>query len=55
MLAVQRQPGTNTIEVVDAIKKMLPTFQAQLPPSIKLDVLYDRSGLDPRRRCATCS
>ena len=43
MLAVQRQPGTNTIEIVDAIKKILPSFEAQLPPSIKLDVLYDRS------------
>src|SRR5262249_41950642 len=43
VLAVQRQPGTNTIEVVDAIKNLLPTFQAQLPGSVKLDVLYDRS------------
>jgi len=43
VLAVQRQPGTNTIEVVDAIKNVIPTFQAQLPPSIKLSILYDRS------------
>ena len=43
VLAVQRQPGTNTIEVVDGIKRVLPAFQAQLPPSIKLGVLYDRS------------
>jgi len=43
VLAVQRQPGTNTIEVVDAIKAVLPAFQAQLPPSIKLSILYDRS------------
>ena len=43
VLGVQRQPGTNTIEVVDAIKNVLPTFQAQLPPSIKLSILYDRS------------
>jgi HAE1 family hydrophobic/amphiphilic exporter-1 len=43
VLGVQRQPGTNTIEVVDAIKEVLPTFQAQLPPSIRLSVLYDRS------------
>ncbi|HZI83294.1 MAG TPA: efflux RND transporter permease subunit [Casimicrobiaceae bacterium] len=43
VLAVQRQPGTNTIEVVDAIKRVIPTFQAQLPPSIKLSILYDRS------------
>jgi HAE1 family hydrophobic/amphiphilic exporter-1 len=43
VLAVQRQPGTNTIEVVDAIRAVLPSFQAQLPPSIKLSILYDRS------------
>ncbi len=43
MLAVQRQPGTNTIEIVDAIKKILPTFEAQLPPAINLNVFYDRS------------
>jgi hydrophobe/amphiphile efflux-1 (HAE1) family protein len=43
VLAIQRQPGTNTIEVVDAIRAILPSFQAQLPPSIKLSILYDRS------------
>ncbi len=43
MLAVQRQPGTNTIEIVDAVKKILPTFESQLPPAIKLNVFYDRS------------
>jgi HAE1 family hydrophobic/amphiphilic exporter-1 len=42
-LTVQRQPGTNTVAVVDAIKNLLPTFRQQLPASIKLDVLYDRS------------
>src|SRR5262249_23052644 len=43
VLAVQRQPGTNTIEIVDAIRAILPSFQAALPPSIKLSILYDRS------------
>ncbi|WP_129125793.1 efflux RND transporter permease subunit [Geomonas oryzae] len=43
ILAVQRQPGTNTIEVVDAIKKLLPGFRAQLPGSVTLYELYDRS------------
>jgi len=43
VLAIQRQPGTNTIEVVDSIKKLLPTFRAEVPPSIDLQVLYDRS------------
>jgi HAE1 family hydrophobic/amphiphilic exporter-1 len=43
VLAVQRQPGTNTVEVVNAIMKILPTFRAQLPASISIDILYDRS------------
>ena len=43
VLAIQRQPGTNTVEVVDSIKKLLPVFRMQIPPSVKLDVLYDRS------------
>jgi HAE1 family hydrophobic/amphiphilic exporter-1 len=43
VLAIQRQPGTNTVEVVDSIKKLLPRFQDQLPASVSLRVLYDRS------------
>jgi hydrophobic/amphiphilic exporter-1 (mainly G- bacteria), HAE1 family len=43
VLAVQRQPGTNTIEIVDRIKKLLPTFELSLPKAISLDILYDRS------------
>jgi hydrophobic/amphiphilic exporter-1 (mainly G- bacteria), HAE1 family len=43
VLAVQRQPGTNTIEIVDAIRKLLPTFRAQLPAAVNLNVVYDRS------------
>ncbi len=43
ILAIQRQPGTNTIEVVDSIKKILPSFKAQLPASVSLNILYDRS------------
>jgi HAE1 family hydrophobic/amphiphilic exporter-1 len=42
-LIVQRQPGSNTVEVVDAIKELLPSFREQMPPSVKLDILYDRS------------
>ncbi|MFZ2447738.1 MAG: efflux RND transporter permease subunit [Syntrophobacteraceae bacterium] len=42
-LAVQRQPGTNTVEVVESVKALLPYFRAQMPESIVLDVLYDRS------------
>jgi hydrophobic/amphiphilic exporter-1 (mainly G- bacteria), HAE1 family len=43
VLAIQRQPGTNTVEVVDAIKKLLPTFRQQMPPSVDMNILYDRS------------
>ena len=43
VLAIQRQPGTNTVEVVDAIRALLPTFRAQLPAAVALDTLYDRS------------
>ncbi|SPD72155.1 multidrug efflux system, subunit C [uncultured Desulfobacterium sp.] len=43
VLAIQRQPGTNTVAVVDSIKALLPTFRAQIPGSVALDILYDRS------------
>jgi HAE1 family hydrophobic/amphiphilic exporter-1 len=43
VLAIQRQPGTNTIEVVDNIKRLLPTFRAEVPPSVEIETLYDRS------------
>jgi hydrophobic/amphiphilic exporter-1 (mainly G- bacteria), HAE1 family len=43
VLAIQRQPGTNTVETVDAIKALLPSFRGQLPASVALNTLYDRS------------
>jgi HAE1 family hydrophobic/amphiphilic exporter-1 len=43
VLAIQRQPGTNTIEVTDGIKNLLPVFRAEMPPSVHMDILYDRS------------
>ncbi len=43
VLAIQRQPGTNTVQVVDNIRKLLPTFRSQIPASIHLETLYDRS------------
>jgi hydrophobic/amphiphilic exporter-1 (mainly G- bacteria), HAE1 family len=43
VLAIQRQPGTNTVEVVDSIKKLLPQFRLQMPPSVVMNILYDRS------------
>ncbi len=42
-LAVQRQPGSNTIELVDRIKAMLPQLELMIPPSVKVDLLSDRS------------
>ncbi|MCL5966529.1 MAG: efflux RND transporter permease subunit [Deltaproteobacteria bacterium] len=44
VLAIQKQPGTNTVEVVSAIRELLPTFRAQMPASIELTILYDRSA-----------
>jgi HAE1 family hydrophobic/amphiphilic exporter-1 len=43
ILAIQRQPGTNTVEVVNSIQKLLPTFREQLPASVAINILYDRS------------
>ncbi len=43
ILAIQRQPGSNTVATIDRVRAVLPTFEATLPPSIKLGVLYDRS------------
>jgi hydrophobic/amphiphilic exporter-1 (mainly G- bacteria), HAE1 family len=43
ILAIQRQPGTNTIEIVNAIKKLLPSFRAIMPPAMNLAIEYDRS------------
>ena len=44
MFQVQRQPGTNTVEVVDSIKALFPEFRRDLPPGVNLDVVYDRSA-----------
>ncbi|MET0230983.1 MAG: efflux RND transporter permease subunit, partial [Rhodanobacteraceae bacterium] len=43
VLAVQKQPGTNTIEVVEDIRKTLPAFEKSLPAGAELNVIYDRS------------
>src|SRR5215470_475500 len=42
-MAVMRQPGSNTIEVTDAIRALFPSFREQLPPSVHLTVRGDRS------------
>jgi hydrophobic/amphiphilic exporter-1 (mainly G- bacteria), HAE1 family len=43
VLAIQRQPGTNTVAVVDEIHRLMPAFREQIPGSVVLDVLFDRS------------
>ncbi|HEY1631641.1 MAG TPA: efflux RND transporter permease subunit [Rhizomicrobium sp.] len=43
VLAIQRQPGSNTIQIVDEINRVIPKFMAGLPKSVSLNVIYDRS------------
>ena len=43
ILAIQRQPGTNTVAVAGAVQRLLPNFRKELPASVSLHVLYDRS------------
>lgn len=43
MLAVDRQPGANTVHVVDLIRDVLPSLEKQLPPAVNVDIFYDRS------------
>jgi HAE1 family hydrophobic/amphiphilic exporter-1 len=43
VLAIQKQPGTNTVAVVDKIKKLLPRLQEHIPAAVEIDTLYDRS------------
>jgi HAE1 family hydrophobic/amphiphilic exporter-1 len=44
-LQVQRQPGTNTVEVANAVKALLPVFRSQIPSSVDMSIVYDRSQL----------
>src|SRR3569833_111999 len=43
VLAVQRQPDANTVEVVDMVRDKLPQLRAQVPPAIQMQPLFDRS------------
>ena len=43
VLAIDRQPGSNTVATIDRIRAVLPQFEATLPPGIRLQTLYDRS------------
>ncbi|MGH9534576.1 MAG: efflux RND transporter permease subunit [Terriglobales bacterium] len=43
LLFVMKQPGANTIQVVDGIRAVLPSLQQAIPPSVHLQVEYDKS------------
>ncbi len=43
VLAVQRQPGTNTVAVADAVRKLVDDLKEQLPASVEVSLLFDRS------------
>jgi HAE1 family hydrophobic/amphiphilic exporter-1 len=43
VLAVQRQPGTNTVEIANSVKKLVASLRDQIPPSVEIHTLYDRS------------
>lgn len=43
LLSIQRQPGANTVATIDAIRAMLPKLQSQMPSSVKVQLLNDRS------------
>jgi HAE1 family hydrophobic/amphiphilic exporter-1 len=43
VLAIQRQPGTNTVQVADAVKATVARLSSQLPASVEVNTLYDRS------------
>src|SRR5581483_3552098 len=44
ILAIQKQPGTNTVEIVDSIYQMMPRLKQQIPSSITVTTLHDRSA-----------
>ncbi|MBW4634623.1 MAG: efflux RND transporter permease subunit [Iphinoe sp. HA4291-MV1] len=43
ILTIQRQPGTNTVQVVDTIKQALPKLKDQIPKSVEIGIFYDAS------------
>ena len=43
-IAILRQPTANSVSVVDAIRKMVPQFQQQMPASVEINLLIDRSA-----------
>jgi hydrophobic/amphiphilic exporter-1 (mainly G- bacteria), HAE1 family len=43
VLAVRRQPGSNTVQVADNVKALMPVFKAEIPPALNLRIIYDAS------------
>jgi HAE1 family hydrophobic/amphiphilic exporter-1 len=43
IITIERQPGTNTVQIVDTIKKLLPNLRSQIPASVEVGILYDAS------------
>ncbi|MDE8610855.1 efflux RND transporter permease subunit [Rickettsia felis] len=43
ILAIQKQPDTNTIEIVDSIKEVLPLLRRQIPKGVNINIMFDRS------------
>jgi HAE1 family hydrophobic/amphiphilic exporter-1 len=43
MLAIQKQPGTNTVKVAESVRELLPTFKQLLPASVSMHIVFDRS------------
>ncbi|MBV8731793.1 MAG: efflux RND transporter permease subunit [Acidobacteriia bacterium] len=41
--SIQKQPGTNTVQVADKIKALLPELREEMPPAMKLDIFFDRT------------
>ena len=54
VLAIQRQPDANTVEVVDLVARQLPAMRAQIPPAINMAAAVRPLDLDPRRGASTC-
>jgi len=44
LMIVFRQPGANIIDAVDRVRELLPQLQASIPPTIKLDIVLDRTN-----------
>ncbi len=43
VLAVRRQPGSNTVQVADNVTALMPVFKAEIPPALNLEIIYDAS------------